>query len=47
MGAEYAVTSCILWASYHKAANAVVHLDASKVGTNGVKAALQDLQTAA
>ena len=38
---------CSAAADYQQAANAVVHLDASRVGTNGVKAALQDLQTAA
>ena len=36
---------CSAAADYQKAANAVVHLDANKVGTDGVKAALQDLQT--
>jgi hypothetical protein len=45
--ATYSPQLCTAAADYQQAANAVVHLDASKVGTNGVKAALQDLQTAA
>ena len=38
---------CSAAAEYQKAANAIVTIDATKVGTEGVKAALQDLQTAA
>ena len=45
--ATYSPQLCSAAADYQKAANAVVHLDANKVGTDGVKAALQDLQTAA
>ena len=45
--ATYSPQLCSAAADYQQAANAVVHLDASKVGTNGVKAALQDLQMAA
>ncbi len=45
--ATYSPQLCSAAADYQKAANAVVHLDANKVGTDGVKAALQDLQSAA
>jgi len=45
--ATYSPQLCSAAADYQQAANAVIHLDASKVGTNGVKAALEDLQTAA
>ncbi len=45
--ATYSSELCSAAADFQKAANAVVHLDASKVGTDGVKTALQDLQTAA
>jgi hypothetical protein len=45
--ATYSPQLCSAATDYQKAANAVVHLDAGKVGTDGVKAALQDLQTAA
>ena len=45
--ATYSPQLCSAAADYQQAANAVVHLDANKVGTDGVKAALQDLQSAA
>jgi hypothetical protein len=45
--ATYSAELCSAAAEYQKAANAIVHLDASKVGTDGVKAALQDLEAAA
>ena len=45
--ATYSSELCSAAADYQKAANAVIHLDASKVGTDGVKATLQDLRTAA
>ena len=38
---------CSAAAEYQTAANAIVTLDASQVGTDGVKKALQDLETAA
>jgi hypothetical protein len=37
---------CSAAAEFQTAANAIVHLDATKVGTEGVKTALQNLQTA-
>jgi hypothetical protein len=38
---------CAAAAQYQDAANAIVNLDATQVGTDGVKKALQDLETAA
>ena len=45
--ATYSAELCSAAAEYQTAANGIVHLDASKVGTDGVKAALQDLEAAA
>jgi hypothetical protein len=44
--ATYSAELCSAAAEYQTAANALVQLDAKQVGTDGVKAALQDLQTA-
>ena len=45
--ATYSAELCSAAAEYQTAANAIVTLDASQVGTDGVKKALQDLETAA
>jgi hypothetical protein len=45
--ATFSAELCSAAAEYQQAANAIVTLDASKVGTEGVKKALQDLGTAA
>ncbi|NMH97921.1 hypothetical protein [Pseudonocardia acidicola] len=42
----YSAALCSAAAQFQTAANAIVTLDATKVGTDGVKAALQNLQTA-
>ena len=44
--ATYSAELCSAAAEYQTAANALVQLDAKQVGADGVKAALQDLQTA-
>jgi hypothetical protein len=44
--ATYSATLCAAATEFQTAANAIVHLDASKVGTDGVKAALQNLGSA-
>lgn len=44
--ATYSATLCAAAAQFQTAANAIVHLDANKVGTDGVKAALQNLGSA-
>jgi hypothetical protein len=45
--AAYSAELCSAAAQFQTAANALVSLDASRVGTDGVKNALQDLETAA
>jgi PBP1b-binding outer membrane lipoprotein LpoB len=45
--ATYSAELCSAAAEYQTAANAIVHLDASQAGTDGVKAALQELEAAA
>jgi hypothetical protein len=45
--ATYSAELCSAAAEYQTAANALVRLDATQVGVEGVKAALQDLETAA
>lgn len=45
--ATFSSELCAAAAQYQQAANAIVNLDAGKVGTDGVKKALQDLETAA
>jgi hypothetical protein len=45
--ATFSAQLCAAAADYQRAANAIVTLDATKVGTEGVKKALQDLGTAA
>lgn len=45
--ATFSSELCAAAAEYQQAANAIVNLDATKVGTEGVKKALQDLETAA
>jgi hypothetical protein len=44
--AKYSVQLCSEAAEYQTSANAIATLDASKAGTDGVKTALEDLQTA-
>ncbi|WP_433292095.1 hypothetical protein ACQPZQ_03820 [Pseudonocardia sp. CA-142604] len=44
--ATYSATLCAAAAQFQSAANAIVELDATKVGTEGVKAALQNLGSA-
>jgi hypothetical protein len=44
--ATYSATLCTAAAQFQTAANAIVDLDATKVGTEGVKAALQNLGSA-
>jgi hypothetical protein len=44
--ATYSATLCAAASQFQTAANAIVHLDASKVGTEGVKTALQNLGSA-
>lgn len=44
--ATYSATLCAAAAQFQTAANAIVQLDATKVGTEGVKAALQNLGSA-
>jgi outer membrane murein-binding lipoprotein Lpp len=44
--ATFSAELCSAAAEYQTAANAIVNLDATKVGTDGVKKALQDLETA-
>jgi len=44
--ATYSGELCSAAAEFQTAANAIVDLDASQVGTDGVKKALQDLETA-
>jgi hypothetical protein len=44
--ATYSATLCAAAAQFQTAANAIVSLDANKVGTDGVKAALQNLGSA-
>jgi hypothetical protein len=44
--ATYSAELCSAAAEFQTAANAIVELDASQVGTDGVKKALQDLETA-
>jgi hypothetical protein len=44
--ATYSATLCAAATQFQTAANAIVHLDASKVGMDGVKAALQNLGSA-
>jgi hypothetical protein len=44
--ATFSSELCAAAAEYQQAANAIVNLDATKVGTEGVKKALQDLETA-
>ena len=45
--ATYSGQLCSAAAEFQTAANAIVNLDATKVGSDGVKKALQDLETAA
>jgi hypothetical protein len=45
--AAYSAELCSAAAEFQTAANAIVTLDATKVGSDGVKKALQDLETAA
>jgi hypothetical protein len=45
--ATYSAQLCSAAAEFQTAANAIVTLDATKVGADGVKKALQDLETAA